>query len=299
MDIFLTGGSGYVGSVIAEHLAGAGHRVRALARSEQAARRVAAAGAEPVRGDLADLPLLAEAAASADAIVYAAVDYRMDEAGAATELAAVGALVGAAAARNVGIPVLYTSTGLVYGLDPDADTRESAVLPERSAQPVKAAAEGIVLDAQGIVGVVIRPGLVFGRGGSGLVTGMIDAAAARGVSMFVGDGANAWSPVHVDDLAELYRAVIERPVAGVYNAASETIFTFHELAEQIASLTGATAVGLPRGEAASLIGPQAHVLATNSVLPSHRARQTFAWHPTRRGLIEEIREGGYAAPLPV
>lgn len=296
MDIFLTGGSGYVGSVITERLSGAGHRVRALARSDEAAQRVVAAGGEPVRGELADLPLLAGAAAHADAIVYAAVDYRMDDTANQTELAALRTLVDAAAARRAGIPMLYTSTALVYGFDPDADTRESAVLPERSAQPVKAAAERIVLDASDVTGVVVRPGLVYGRGGSALVTGMIDAAAERGVSVYVGEGANAWSPVHVDDLAALYQAVIEKPVPGVYNAAAETAFTFRELAEQVAVLTGAAALGLPKEKAESVIGLQAHVLATNAVLTSDKARDTFGWRPVHAGLIEELRAGGYAAP---
>jgi len=55
VDIFLTGGSGFAGQYIIAHLVADGHKIRALARSPQAARRVTQAGARPVHGDLADL----------------------------------------------------------------------------------------------------------------------------------------------------------------------------------------------------------------------------------------------------
>ncbi len=55
MDVFLTGGSGFVGQHIIGRLLADGHTVWALARSPEAARRVERAGATPVLGDLDDL----------------------------------------------------------------------------------------------------------------------------------------------------------------------------------------------------------------------------------------------------
>src|ERR1700722_19213804 len=55
MDIFLTGGSGFAGQHVITRLVADGHTVCALARSPEAAQRVANAGATPVLGDLADL----------------------------------------------------------------------------------------------------------------------------------------------------------------------------------------------------------------------------------------------------
>ena len=51
-DVFLTGGSGWVGGALLRRLVGAGDHVRALARSDRAAQIVHDLGAEPVRGDL-------------------------------------------------------------------------------------------------------------------------------------------------------------------------------------------------------------------------------------------------------
>lgn len=51
-DVFLTGGSGWVGGAVLRRLVADGRHVRALARSDHAAEVVRAIGAEPIRGDL-------------------------------------------------------------------------------------------------------------------------------------------------------------------------------------------------------------------------------------------------------
>lgn len=293
MHVFVTGGTGYVGSVLVERLVAAGHEVVGLARSDGAADALVRAGATPLRGSLADSELLHDAAAAADAVVHAAVDYSMTPQAQATELAAVSALVAGAGVRGVGTPVVYTSTALVYGFGPEPDTSEDATLPAVSAQPVKAAAERLVLAAPGVTGVVLRPGLVHGRGGSGLVTGLVGGAAAAGVAAYVGAGDNAWSAVHVDDLAALYVAAVERPVAGVFNVAGPEPFTFRALAEAIGELTGTAAVSVPPAVAEERMGPLARVVATTSVLSADRARAAFGWAPTGPGLLDDVRAGSY------
>jgi nucleoside-diphosphate-sugar epimerase len=53
--VFVTGGSGFVGSRLITRLLADGHTVRALARSDAAARKVQGLGAIPVRADLTDV----------------------------------------------------------------------------------------------------------------------------------------------------------------------------------------------------------------------------------------------------
>jgi nucleoside-diphosphate-sugar epimerase len=52
MKIFVTGASGYIGKVVAEHAVRAGHVVEGLARNQEAAAKVSQLGATPAVGDL-------------------------------------------------------------------------------------------------------------------------------------------------------------------------------------------------------------------------------------------------------
>lgn len=70
--VLVTGGSGFVGGALLERLLAAGLEVRALARTEEAARAVAARGATPVRGDVLDLPSLVEAMRGCEVVYHAA-----------------------------------------------------------------------------------------------------------------------------------------------------------------------------------------------------------------------------------
>lgn len=75
MRIFVTGSTGFVGSAVVPDLLNAGHEVIGLVRSDEGARKLAAAGANAVRGDLNDLVGLRREAGTADAVVHAAFDH--------------------------------------------------------------------------------------------------------------------------------------------------------------------------------------------------------------------------------
>ena len=91
MQIFITGGTGYLGSVLVEHFVAAGHEVVTLARSSESAAKATQAGARPLLGSLAETALLERAAMEADAVVYpAAVDYAGGEEAAMAEVAGMG-----------------------------------------------------------------------------------------------------------------------------------------------------------------------------------------------------------------
>ncbi|MEU8813047.1 NAD-dependent epimerase/dehydratase family protein [Actinoplanes sp. NPDC048796] len=277
MNVFLTGGSGYLGGVVLERLIEAGHRVEALARSERAGERVAALGAEPVPGDLLAKEVLREAAERADAVIHAAVDYA-DPNMADIEAAALTAML-------VGKPFVYTSTGLVYGEGQLSE--DDPVDVSTAAQPHKVLGERAVLAAGG---TVLRVPLIHGRGGSALIQGLMGFGRTQKTVPFVGEGRQVWAAVHVDDLADLFVLALEKPQPGrIFNAAPGDTFEMGQLVRLIAERTGAAAVSLAPERAQGQLG----VLARSGGMDGTRARETFGWAPSRPGLLDDVRGESY------
>ena len=118
MRVFVTGGNGFIGSAVVAELMGAGHEVVGLARSDEAAAVLIAAGAEVHRGSLEDLDSVHSGAAGGDGVVHLAFDnigMRTDYVAAAqTDLAAVEAM--GEALEGSGKPFVMTSGTLLPSL---------------------------------------------------------------------------------------------------------------------------------------------------------------------------------------
>lgn len=286
MRVFVTGATGYVGSAVARALRAAGHDVAGLARSEDAARRLEDAGCTAVRGSLADADGLARAARKADATIHAGATG--DAAQAEVDTAAVRALLDALAGS--GKPFVYTSGIWVLGPTGDAVADEDAPLNPAAIVAWRAGVEREVVEAaaRGIRSVVLRPGVVYGRGG-GTPGGFLASGRKKGVVRYVGDGSQRWPLVHVDDLAGLYVLALDAPAGTVLNAAGSSL-PAREIAEAAAEATGARAEAWPLEEARARLGVYADALALDQQVSAERAR-ALGWRPSHLSVLEELRGG--------
>ncbi len=292
MRVFLTGATGYIGSAVAERLIRAGHQVAGLARSDEAVRKLEAAGVTPVRGNLRATAALAESAATAEAVIHIGLEWSTHTA--EIDRAAVESLLNAL--EGSGKPFIYTSGVWVLGDTGDEVAGEDAKLDPPPIVAWRPAVERLVLEAsdRGIRGIVIRPAMVYGCGG-GALRGFVESAREKGLVQFVGHGDNHWSFVHIDALAELYLLALEKGRAGdLYVATTGPPLRVRDVAEAAARPCGAAAASWPLEEARKVLGPMADALILNQRVAGTRAAQRLGWKPEAPSVFEELARGSYA-----
>jgi nucleoside-diphosphate-sugar epimerase len=277
MRIFLTGGTGYIGSAVLDALAKAGHRVDALVRNSEKAAQVQARGATPVLGDASQPASYADAAAAADAVVLTA--FEDSPRGADIDAMTLDTVL--ATPVRPGRVLVYTSGVWVLGSAPQS-VDETAPLKPVELVEWRPSREQRVLDAAtaGWRTVVIRPGIVYG-GTRGIVGDLLQDAA-NSLIRVVGPGDNHWPLVYDRDLADLYLRVITNPEAsGVYHANDEGDETVNDIVAAISehAKTEPSVRHVPLAEAKKKMGPYADALALDQIVRSPRAR-ALGWQPT-------------------
>jgi len=228
MRVFLTGGSGFVGQHLIRHLCSEGHTVVALARSASSAQKVADAGAEPVRGDLADLTERGDPAAppawldrlhDVDAVVHAAarMEFWGDDAGfRADNHDPTVALHAAAVAAEVPRFVLISAAGVSTGtqritvVDEDTDNGTPVIAYCRVKLATEDALRGVASPRTTLV--ILRPPMVWGAGMNIAETA---ADAAEGRFLWIDDGRHTVDFIHVGNLADAVLLALTRGHHGV------------------------------------------------------------------------------------
>ena len=322
MKILVTGATGYIGGAAAKALVKRGHEVLGLARSEDSAGRLRLAGITPVAGDLADNESLIRAASEVDTIVSTASIGSL--AGSAETFAqdrdAIRAMLGAV--EGSGKTLIFTSGSAVLGIvnggeaTPNVfDEDVSLPLPSSVFAPTSAnvppvmvemfgaamaarvETEKEVANASGIRGIVMRPGLVYGNGGSYDLPGLIRMARAQGAAPHLGSGATLQGYVHVDELAELYCLAVEGAHAGAVLHGVTGEVSQRELAAAVSRMIGAgdRTASLLFHEMYALGGPIGVSLSLNKRMSSDKTRRLLGWSPTRTDILHDIEFGSYAA----
>ncbi|WP_028937777.1 NAD-dependent epimerase/dehydratase family protein [Pseudonocardia spinosispora] len=274
MQVFVTGGSGYIGRATLAALRRHGIAASALVRTDRSAEIVAGLGATPVLGTLTDAEVLTGAARASDGVIHLGQAAEAD--GADIDRTASEAMQAGLGDRGA---YVHTGGTWVYG-DTDGVVDEDAPQAPPALVAWRAANEKLVLERPGRP-VLVMPGLVYGKSGGLLETFYLSAARGGGAVPCVGDGGNHWSTVHVDDIAELYVLALHAPAGSVYAGVAEGYPTQAEVLTAAAREAGLpeTLTHLSLPEAVALMGPIAEAFHLDQQVTGARARTALPWLP--------------------
>jgi nucleoside-diphosphate-sugar epimerase len=292
MRVFVTGATGFIGSLVVKELIAAGHQVLGLARSDEKARALAASGAEVLHGSLEDLDSLKDAAAGSDGVIHLAFkhDFSKFVANCEDDRRVIGALGSVLAGSDR--PLIVTSgTGIANTVPgqpakEDNATISAAVIPRAASEEAAAA-----LAAKGINVSVVRLPQIHDTVKQGLITYAIEVARAKNVSAYIGDGRNRWPAAHVLDTARLYRLALEKAEPGAkYHAVAEEGVAVREIAEVLGRRLKMRTVSIAPEEAAAHFGWLSMFAGRDSPASSEQTRKRLGWHPTGPGLIADLEQ---------
>ncbi|EFC80198.1 SDR family oxidoreductase [Parafrankia sp. EUN1f] len=292
MRVFVTGASGGIGSAVVPELLAAGHEVLGLARSDTAARAVAAAGATVLRGDLNSPESLRAGAAETDGVIHLAFGHDFADFGkmVAEEGRAIETF-GAVLKGSDKPLVIASGTPAVPGRASTEQDPAPADGPVggrgRNAQTV------LDLAGNGVRSAVVRlPRSVHAQGeGYGFASVLIAAARRTGVSGYVGDGSQRWPAVHRLDAARLFRLALEQAAPGtVVHAVADEGDTMRAIADVIGRQLGLPTQAVPAETFGPFLG---NVFAIDQPASSALTQERFGWQPTGPSLLEDLEAGNY------
>jgi nucleoside-diphosphate-sugar epimerase len=292
VHVFITGGTGTIGSPVIAELLDNGHTVLALARSDASTTALTDAGAEVVRGTLSDLAVLRDGVRRTDGVIHLAFGNQAATPDAleheiATETAALEAI--GSELLGSGRPIVVAS-----GTPWIAGRAATEADPPPTEGPVGGRGRAVLalldLASQGVRSAAVRIPRTAHEHGRGGFAGVLATAAQRtGVAGYPGDGAQRWPAVHARDAAVLFRLALESAPPGTsWHAVDEEGVAVRDITAVIGRRLGLPVRPVPHEE----FGPFGEVFVLDQPAWSAHTRDVLGWQPTHPGLLEDLENLG-------
>ncbi|MBF9134075.1 UDP-glucose 4-epimerase GalE [Plantactinospora sp. S1510] len=314
MKLLVTGGAGYIGSVVTRMLLDSGHQVVVLDDLRTGCPEAVAPEATFVQASIHDAAEVLTPDAGFDGVLHFAALIAAGESMVKPELYwannTVGSLALLDAARTAGVPrFVFSSTAAVYGNPTSLPIAETAhTLPTNTYGATKLAVDfalasmatahglaAVSLRYFNVAGAYLRPGIALGERHepeTHLIPIALEVAAGRreklqlfGDDYPTLDGTCVRDYIHIEDLARAHLLALETARPGehrVFNLGNGNGFTNRQVVEAVREVTGHP---VPTETAPRRSGDPAELVAS-----ADRARDELGWIPAKPGLPEIVAD---------
>lgn len=292
---FITGGSGFVGTAIVSNLLSHNHKVLALARSDESAAKLTAAGASVIRGDLTDLESLKTGASQCDGTIHAGFVINFSDPSKSLDIDHEAMKAIADVYEGTGKPLIYTNGSLGLDIPRGVEAKDETYREDTIGGVFgrRIQIENWVLDLKdrGIRSMSVRLSpSVHGENDHQFVPFMIKCGHDNGFFAYPGDGENLWTAVNKDDAANLYRLAMEKGESGCsYHACAEWI-SVKQIAEILAKKFGLEAKSVPVEEIGKYLSFLEAFITLNAPVKTDITRSTLGWEPVGPTLEQDIEK---------
>lgn len=225
-----------------------------------------------------DMDSLRRGAAASDAVIHCAYshDFSKPEEIGRMEAGAITALGSALAGTDR--PLVITSVTGMGAKAPGQPATEDGYNPHNPRSTTEQAGEAVA--ERGVNLSIVRLAQVHNEFRQGFVSELVEMARAKGVSAYVGDGANRWSAVHLRDAVHLYRLAMERAEAGsVYHASAEEGIRLRDIAETIGKVLNVPVGSISSGDAGTHFGWLGMFAGMDMAASSAQTQRLLGWKP--------------------
>ncbi|CUM63874.1 uncharacterized protein PRCAT00001462001 [Priceomyces carsonii] len=294
MKLFVTGGTGFIGTGFVKEAVANGHQILGLARSDDSAVALEAAGAEVIRGDLEDLDVLREGSKESEGVVH--LGFIHDFANYQNSMEIDRRAVKAMLEILEGTDKFFANTGGLLSFptkNGEVADESTKIAYEDGASLIRKLTERLALSyidkGVRVVSVRLAP-TVHGKGDHAFIPRLLDNAKNNSKSYYVGDGDNVWPAVHRDDAAVLYRLAAEKAPAGsTLHAAAEVVST-KKIAMAISKAASVPVGSISSNQATEKLGFLGTFFQVNADVSSEKTKNLLGWAPTGLDLLSDINE---------
>ncbi|MFN0051120.1 MAG: NAD-dependent epimerase/dehydratase family protein [Planctomycetales bacterium] len=309
--VFVTGGGGYVGSILVPKLLAAGHRVKALDLFVFGNDVLDGVQGHPnlelIAGDMRDVSLLEKTILGCDAVIHLACisndpSFEMDPGlGKSINYDAFFGLVDTSIQSGVK-RFVYASSSSVYGIKEEDNVTEDLPLePLTDYSKYKALCEDVLMAKRrpGFTTLILRPATVCGyspRLRLDLSVNILTNHAYNNRKITVFGGQQRRPNLHIEDMTDLYLETLQWPTDAIdgrtYNAGYQN-YKLIEIAEMVKEI----------------VGPDVEIVTTKTDdlrsyhISSAKIKRELGWEPSHtiqdavRDLVQAFDAGKIPNPM--